>query len=115
MNVPFASVLPRVQHADRRAGHHYRVRLYALAVKRRLDEAALALPEVSLACQQAPSEDARQGPVVCGLRKISRVCDQHGFYVARMHDHINRNMSEMHANHIPVLLSTTFVKPQLIA
>jgi len=45
MNIRFALLLPRFQHAAGGAGHHRRVSQDPLAVKGRLDEAALSLPE----------------------------------------------------------------------
>src|SRR6266478_5273278 len=115
MNIPLALFLPRIQHAAGGLGHHRRVSQDVLAVKGGLDEAALTLPEFSLAGQQALAEDTRQRPVIRGLREISRVCHQHGFYVAGMHQQIYRNMGQMDANDVPVFLGTTLIKSKPVA
>jgi hypothetical protein len=86
-----------------------------LAVERRLDEAALSLPEFSLTGQQTLAEDTGQRAIVCGLREISRVCNKHGLYIAGMHHQINGNVGEMYTNDVPILFDTTLVKPQPVA
>ena len=51
MDVALNLFLPRIQHAAGGARHYLRVRQDTLAVKGRLNEAALALPKISLAGQ----------------------------------------------------------------
>src|SRR5260370_8659284 len=84
-------------------------------MKSRLVEAALPLPKVAFAGQQSPAENARQGAIVRGLGEIRGVRDKHGLDVAWMRDQVYRNMSKAHANHVPVFLSASLVKPQPVA
>src|SRR5260370_25080247 len=95
--------------------HHLRITQNVLAVKGGLDEAALALPKVAFAGQQALAEDPCQSAIIRGLREITGITDKHRLYVPGMHYQVYRNMGEMHANHVSVFLCASLVKSQPVA
>src|SRR4029077_7672608 len=53
--------------------------------------------------------------IIRRFREICRVCGKNRLYVAGMRQQIYRNMGEMHANHVPILLGASVVKPQPVA